>query len=134
MVLVDKWVIQEHLQPYIRCNSNLLNLQVLHSHQQTHCLMSRRIDYSMILTMASIIQTTITIGLASLLIQNKLNITPGDGSARRTSVYLLNSLMRWKQTLEFSTMTSLAQSSNSYPHQRIIEMSRASLTGNGLML
>ena len=133
MVLVDKWVILEHLQPYIRCNSNLLNLQALHSHQQTHCLLNRRIDYTMTLTMASIIQTTITAGVHSLLIQNKLNITPGDGSARRTSVYLLNSLMRWKQTLEFSTMTSLALSSNSYHHQRIIEMNRASLTGNGLM-
>ena len=133
MVLVDKLAIQEHLQPYIRCNSKMLKMQALHSHQQTDCLLNRRIDYTMTLTMDSIIQTTITIGLASLLIQNKLNISPGDGSARLTSVYLLSSLMRWKKTLEYTTMTSLALFSNSYPHQMIIEMSRALLTGNGLM-
>ena len=133
MVLEDKLGIQQHLHFFMVCSSKLPKMQAVHSHQPTHCLQNKRIDSTMILTMVSIIQTTITTGLASLLIQNQLNITPGDGSARLTLVFLLISSMRSKRTLEFFTMTSLKLPPNSYPLQTNIEMSKASLTGSGLM-
>ena len=133
MVLEGKLVILVHSQLFIRCNSKVLNLQALCSHQQTHWLQSSKTGCTMIHTMASIIQTIIITGLPSLRIQNLLNISLGDGNARAILVWLLNSLMKWRQTLEQSTATSLTLCLISYPLQMNIEMSKALLTGSGLM-